>query len=422
MQPQENEAANAVASVLQTKVCRGVLSTECDCPCHSPCISLPVQAAQNLLKQQAAERRRPSVTAEDVSSGSRPRHHSPQPCLSKTAVAAVGGSRRPAQPSSSAGQAGERQAAGGNQAAAGAVRSSCPPAAMAAALAGEAPSAPPVAAQAAAGSGDQQGDKLSTPIVSLLAESARLITSLDCGEAGFAGFGSALGSEAAGSSSAATSGTQGTASTPDGAVRPAEAPEADADYSTPRGAVSLRWQGQQGQARHAAGAGNRAEGQLPAAVPAAVGAGASERLSMNLVSQHARPAWMIFQKCIAHLSARSVVLDTRIAVSCSGPLALPAAEAAQPAAAVPHLHPSELPGPPEQPQQRRLQQQQRLHSPLQHAPGRGPGHDGAAQQLASGPGSSPRPGSCGGGCRVCRRGSSKGEGHHGCSTWLSVLT
>jgi hypothetical protein len=263
-------------------LCCQLLSTACLWG-RFPCISLPVQAALDRLKQQVAESRRPSAAAEDVSSGSRPRHHSPQPCLSKTAVVAVGGSRRPAQPSSSASQAGERQAADDNQAVPAAVRSSCPPAAMAAALAGQASAAPPVTAQAAAGSGDQQDDKLSTPIVSLLAESARLITSLDCGEPGFVGFGSALGSEAAGSSSATTSGTQGTASTPDGAARPAEASEADADYSTPRGAVSLRWQGQ--QARHAAGAVSGAEAQLSAAVPAAVGAGAGERLSVNLVSQ-----------------------------------------------------------------------------------------------------------------------------------------
>ena len=187
-------------------------------------VASPQGSSLERLKQVAAEQRRstgsaaapPTAAAQQAHS----HQHSPQPCLSQSALSSLGGSRRVA---ASAG--------------------SPPPASSAVAVASllgeaahgsqEAPQEGPAADQPQA----RPGSKLSTPVEELLRESARIISSLDLGDRdGGGAFGSAIiASEAA---AAASNGElRDTAGTPDGAVV-SVAVESEAGFSTPRGAAT----------------------------------------------------------------------------------------------------------------------------------------------------------------------------------------
>ncbi|KAI3430710.1 hypothetical protein D9Q98_005298 [Chlorella vulgaris] len=159
------------------------------------------------------------------------RRHSPSPCLSVAAMAGIGGSRRAEEVAFPTG-AGERVG----------------PDLLAAAD-----------SRQAAGAAEQQqqqqeqqasaGCRLSTPVACLLAESARLISSVE------GGFGSALNSDGSGGGAdgggAAAQSDTCVAATPEPAGQEDGKERAEPDrgegeaYSTPRGAVAQGWQGRQ---------------------------------------------------------------------------------------------------------------------------------------------------------------------------------
>lgn len=154
------------------------------------------------------------------------KQHSPQPCMSKAALAGIGGSRRGA--SSSPGSSDGRP---GSAAVSPPAFSRVDAAALLARASSPCPDVPASDAPA----------KVSTPVAALLAESARIISSIDAGQGGTSG--STFGGAAAGAAP-----EDGRAATPDGAVCAAgtAAEEAAAGFSTPReNAVSLHWLKQQ---------------------------------------------------------------------------------------------------------------------------------------------------------------------------------
>lgn len=187
----------------------------------------------------------PSMAPAEKGSGTplQRRQHSPSPCLSKAAIADIGGSRRVLEAGS--GITGDSQAGVGESQPQG------------------------------------EGNRLSTPVASLLAESARLIKSVEGG----------FGSDAAGSGG---SGERDAAATPE--ARGGQGAEADAAYSTPRGAAPLHWQGQHQEAAAAGlqlqqaryGGAASSEQEVPAAVPApgetgSLSARASQPLGLSQV-------------------------------------------------------------------------------------------------------------------------------------------
>lgn len=175
------------------------------------------------------------------------KQHSPQPCMSKAAITGIGGSRR---------SAGGSPGSGDKRLSTAAVS---PPAesrvATAVLLARGSSSG-------AAAPGSEAPARMSTPVAALLAESARIMSSMDAGEGG--GFGSAFGSTGAAAGAAAEADT---AATPGGTACPARATvEDDAGFSTPReNAVSLRWLEQQQLQGNAEGLERQAAhaGQVP---------------------------------------------------------------------------------------------------------------------------------------------------------------
>lgn len=195
---------------------------------------LQAAAALERLRQASLDRLAGTVPAAIVgksmeSMASLRKQHSPQPCLSKSAIAGIGGSRRGAggSPGSSDGRPGSAAvsppAVSRVDAAALLARSSSP---RLGAPASDAPA------------------KVSTPVAALLAESARIMSSIDGGQGG--GFGSSFGCTGAAAASAAAE--DDTAATPGAAEHPASAAaeEDPAGFSTPReNAVSLRWLEQQ---------------------------------------------------------------------------------------------------------------------------------------------------------------------------------
>lgn len=267
---------------------------------------------------------------------------------------------------------------------------------------------------------DADAAKLSTPVATLLAESARIISSIDCGQGGF---GSAIGSSAAASGTAAApaAAEQDTAGTPDGAVRPAavaeeeeEGAEAETGFATPRGMLAVRWPGQHeqmqqgagehkrqgpdpaadqhqvpanGEALHAASlsaAGAPAAGAVPAERPAPSHAGSlasrgTQGTGLSQVRQRSQccsASTALLVACSCGYACQShcwpdcllgLVLHLLYPLpwaSATSPSLSPlpkssiaaAASPAQPAAAVAHLHAPQLSGPAEQPLQQFIQQ------------------------------------------------------------------
>lgn len=348
----------------------------------------------------SAEHRLAAASA--AGSGPERRQHSPSPCMSKAALTGLCGSQR-----------GEGTGS--------------PPAASAVDVASLLrASADSQGAEPGEQQQQEQGSRLSSPVANLLRESARLISSVDLGPGGGGGggFGSAIIPAAAASSGSHASSARNTAATPDGAVQSAET-EADDACSTPRsGAVSQRPQSPAGQAAGAAAsqawqqrymAATTFE-EMVAAVslaapaaeqPEASGAVAGRSLSQVRCGSCCWMAIVWLPPPVSNSQSYSYVAHT--IPTCAPPC--PAAAApAQLAAALAHLHPAQLPGPTEQPQQPVQQRRWWLHPWLLPA---FPRLTVASQQLPSGPSGPCGPGCCrggGGGCSLSWQG---GGSRHG---------
>lgn len=298
------------------------------------------------------------------------RQHSPSPVLSEQAVAGLGGSRRGVLLE---GPAAEREQG------AGAGGSGGP---------GQGMDLLGWAQLEEREERRQAPARLSTPVASLLAESARLISSVEG-----SGFGSVV--TAGGDSGGDPGGrevSEGGAVPEAGAAAHSlipDSPAPDAAFTTPRRSETQPWQEQAAAAggpqagRHAAAAGGEAEGGAAAAQALGAHAGGppagvlAARASVQL-SQVGAGRLLLGCLCSPACHACHGQVASFCAAGNRGarrPLPPPpgppfADAAAQPAAPLPHLHPPQLAGPAEQPRQHA--QQRRIHAGDGRTPARRP--------------------------------------------------